>query len=190
MKYPIVAYGDPVLRRKAPSIEPDEYPHIKELVTNMYETMYGARGVGLAAPQIGMSARLFVVDLSPFDDEEPELAGFKKAFINADILEESGSEWSFNEGCLSIPDIREDVSRKPVIRMSYYDQNWKHHEETFKGMAARVIQHEYDHIEGKLFTDKLSPLRKRLIEKKLNDISKGAVDVDYRMKFPDAKKGR
>jgi peptide deformylase len=190
MKYPIIAYGDPVLRRKATSIEPEEYPHIKELVENMFDTMYGARGVGLAAPQVGMSMRLFVVDVSPFDDEEPELKGFKKAFINARILEESGQEWSFNEGCLSIPDIREDVSRKPVVRMSYYDENWKHHEETFKGMAARVIQHEYDHIEGKLFTDKLSPLRKRLIEKRLNDISKGAVDVDYRMKFPDAKKGR
>ncbi|AMR30864.1 peptide deformylase [Mucilaginibacter sp. PAMC 26640] len=190
MKYPIVAYGDPVLRRKATSIEPDEYPHIKELVNNMYETMYGARGVGLAAPQVGMSMRLFVVDCTPFDDDEPELKDFKKAFINASILEESGKEWSFNEGCLSIPDIREDVSRKPEIRISYYDEDWKHHEATFKGMAARVIQHEYDHIEGKLFTDKLSPLRKRLIEKKLNDISKGAIDVDYKMKFPDAKKGR
>ncbi|TWR29835.1 peptide deformylase [Mucilaginibacter pallidiroseus] len=190
MKYPIVAYGDPVLRRKATAIEADEYPHIKELVDNMFETMYGARGVGLAAPQVGMSMRLFVVDATPFDDEEPELKEFKKVFINATILEESGQEWSFNEGCLSIPDIREDVSRKPVIRISYYDADWKHYEETFKGMAARIIQHEYDHIEGKLFTDKLSPLRRRLIEKKLNDISKGAVDVDYRMKFPDAKKGR
>jgi len=190
MKYPIVAYGDPVLRRKATSIEPDEYPHIKQLIENMFDTMYGAHGVGLAAPQVGLSMRLFVIDVSPFDDEDPSLKGFKKAFINATILEETGEEWSFNEGCLSIPDIREDVSRKPVIRISYYDENWKHHEETYKGMAARVIQHEYDHIEGKLFTDKLSPLRKRLIEKKLNDISKGAVDVDYRMKFPDAKKGR
>ncbi|RFZ82720.1 peptide deformylase [Mucilaginibacter terrenus] len=190
MKYPIIAYGDPVLRRKAPAIEPEEYPHIKELVTNMFETMYGAKGVGLAAPQVGMSMRLFVVDATPFDDDEPELKDFKKVFINATILEETGEEWPFNEGCLSIPDIREDVMRKPVIRISYYDENWKHHEETFKGMAARIIQHEYDHIEGKLFTDKLSPLRRRLIEKKLTDISKGAVDVDYRMKFPDAKKGR
>jgi len=190
MKYPIIAYGDPVLRRKATAIEPEEYPHIKELVGNMFETMYGARGVGLAAPQVGLSMRLFVVDASVFDDEEPELKDFKRAFINARILEESGEEWSFNEGCLSIPDIREDVSRKPVVRMSYYDENWKHHEETFSGMAARVIQHEYDHIEGKLFTDKLNPLRKRMIEKKLNNISKGQVDVDYRMKFPDAKKGR
>ncbi|MCO5936728.1 peptide deformylase [Mucilaginibacter sp. RB4R14] len=190
MKYPIIAYGDPVLRKKATSIEPDEYPNIKELVGNMFDTMYGARGVGLAAPQVGMSMRLFVVDVTPFDDEEPALKDFKKVFINATILEETGEEWSFNEGCLSIPDIREDVRRKPSIKISYYDENWKHHEETITGMAARVIQHEYDHIEGKLFTDKLSPLRKRLIEKRLNDISKGSVDVDYRMKFPAAKKGR
>ncbi len=191
MKFPIIAYGDPVLRKKATAIEPAEYPHIKELVADMFETMYGARGVGLAAPQVGLSMRLFVVDASVFDDEEPELAGFKKAFINASILEETGEEWTFNEGCLSIPDIREDVSRKPVVKLSYYDENWKHYEETFKGMAARVIQHEYDHIEGKLFTDKLSPLRRRMLEKRLSDISKGNVSgVEYKMKFPAAKKGR
>lgn len=190
MRFPIIAYGDPVLRKKAPAIEPDEYPHIKLLVENMYETMYAARGVGLAAPQVGLSIRLFVVDAGVFSDEEPELKDFKKAFINATILEETGDEWPFNEGCLSIPDIREDVSRKPVVKLSYYDENWKHYEETFKGMAARIIQHEYDHIEGKLFIDKLSPLRKRLIQKRLNDISKGIVDVEYKMKFPAAKKGR
>ena len=190
MKFPIVAYGDPVLKRKATAIEPDEYPNIKELVANMFETMYAAKGVGLAAPQVGLSMRLFVVDATPFDDEDESLRGFKKTFINATMLDETGEEWKFNEGCLSIPDIREDVSRCPVIRLSYYDEEWKHHEETFKGMAARVIQHEYDHIEGKLFTDKLSPLRKRLIEKKLNDISKGIVDVEYKMKFPAVKKGR
>lgn len=190
MKFPIVAYGDPVLRRKAPAIERDEYPHIKELIDNMYETMYAAKGVGLAAPQIGMSMRLFVVDATPFEEDEPELKDFKQAFINAVILDESGEEWPFNEGCLSIPDIREDVYRKPTIRISYYDADWKHHEATFKGLAARIIQHEYDHIEGKLFTDKLSPLRKRLIQKKLTDISKGEIEVSYKMKFPDAKKGR
>ena len=190
MKYPIIAYGNPVLRKQAPAIEPAEYPHIKELVADMFETMYGARGVGLAAPQIGLSMRLFVIDATPFDDDEPELKDFKKVFINANILEESGEEWSFNEGCLSIPDIREDVSRKSVVRLSYYDENWKHHEQTFSGLAARVIQHEYDHIEGKLFTDKLSPLRKRMLEKKLNDISRGMVDVEYKMKFPAVKKGR
>jgi peptide deformylase len=190
MKYPIVAYGDPVLRRKAPSIEPDEYPHIKELVENMFETMYAAHGVGLAAPQVGLSMRLFVIDCSTFADEEPGLKDFKKAFINACILEETGEEWAFNEGCLSIPEIREDVMRKRTVKISYYDQDWKHYEERFSGLAARVIQHEYDHIEGKLFIDKLNPLRKRLLEKRLTDISKGNVDVEYRMKFPDAKKGR
>ena len=190
MKFPIVAYGDPVLRRRATAIEPDEYPHIKELIDNMFETMYAARGVGLAAPQVGLSMRLFVIDATVFADEEPDLKDFKKVFLNATMLDEDGDEWSFNEGCLSIPDIREDVCRCPVIRLSYYDENWKHHEETFRGMAARIIQHEYDHIEGKLFTDKLSPLRKRLIEKKLNDISKGIVDVEYKMKFPGVKKGR
>ena len=190
MKLPIIAYGDPVLRKKATAIEPAEYPHIKQLVEDMFETMYAARGVGLAAPQVGISMRLFVVDATPFDDDEPELENFKQAFINAQILEETGEEWAFNEGCLSIPDIREDVYRNATIKISYYDEEWHHHEETFKGMAARIIQHEYDHIEGKLFTDKLSPLRKRLIEKKLNDISKGIVDVDYKMKFPAQKKGR
>jgi peptide deformylase len=190
MKFPIIAYGDPVLRRKATSIEPDEYPHIKELVDNLYETMYGAHGVGLAAPQVGLSMRLFVIDATTFADGDPKLKDFKKTFINAVILEETGEEWAFNEGCLSIPDVREDVYRKPVIIISYYDENWKHYEETFSGMAARIIQHEYDHIEGKLFTDKLSPLRKRMLEKKLTDISKGIVDVEYKMKFPAAKKGR
>ncbi|MBB3054548.1 peptide deformylase [Mucilaginibacter gotjawali] len=190
MKFPIIAYGDPVLRRKATAIEPDEYPHIKELIDNMYETMYAAHGVGLAAPQVGLSVRLFVVDASPFAEDDEALTGFKKAFINAQVLEETGDEWPFNEGCLSIPDIREDVYRCRHVRLSYYDENWKHFEETFTGMAARIIQHEYDHIEGKLFTDKLSPLRKRLIEKKLNDISRGIVDVEYKMKFPAVKKGR
>jgi len=190
MKFPIIAYGDPVLRRKATAIEPEEYPHVKELIENMFETMYAAHGVGLAAPQVGLSMRLFVVDASPFADDDETLVGFKKAFINAQVLEETGEEWPFNEGCLSIPDIREDVYRCKHVRLSYYDENWKHYEETFTGMAARIIQHEYDHIEGKLFTDKLSPLRKRLIEKKLNDISKGIVDVEYKMKFPAVKKGR
>jgi peptide deformylase len=190
MKLPIVAYGDPVLRKKATAIQPDEYPHVKELIGNMFETMYAAHGVGLAAPQVGLSMRLFVVDATSFEETEAELKGFKKVFINAEILEEVGEEWPFNEGCLSIPDIREDVYRKKTVKISYYDENWKHFEETFTGMAARVIQHEYDHIEGKLFVDKLSPLRKRLIQKKLNDISKGIVDVEYKMKFPAVKRGR
>ncbi len=189
MKLPIVAYGDPVLKKKAVDID-FEQPDLKQLVDDMFETMYAARGVGLAAPQIGQSVRLFVVDASPFDDEEPELKDFKKAFINARMLEETGEEWPFNEGCLSIPDIREDVYRKPVIRISYDDESGTHHEDTFKGLAARIIQHEYDHIEGKLFIDYLSPLRKRLIGKKLNDISKGIVKAEYKMKFRAAKKGR
>ena len=190
MKLPIIAYGDPVLKKKAVDISPEEYPHLSALVADMYETMYGARGVGLAAPQVGLSIRLFVIDASPFDDDEPELKDFKKVFVNAHILEEEGEEWAFNEGCLSIPDVREDVYRKAKLRISYYDENWHHHEESFSGLAARVIQHEYDHIEGKLFTDKLSPLRKRLIQKKLTDISRGVVKVDYKMKFPAVKKGR
>ncbi|WDF55399.1 peptide deformylase [Mucilaginibacter sp. KACC 22063] len=189
MKLPIVAYGDPVLKKKAIDFEPGE-TDIKKLVEDMFETMYGARGVGLAGPQVGVSKRIFVIDATPFDDDEPELADFKKVFINAQILEETGEEWAFNEGCLSIPDIREDVYRQSHVRIKYLDENWVEHEETYKGLAARVIQHEYDHIEGKLFTDKLSPLRKRLIEKKLNDISRGMVKVDYRMKFPAVKKGR
>lgn len=189
MKLPIVAYGDPVLKKKAIDFEPGE-ADIKKLVEDMFETMYGARGVGLAGPQVGVSKRIFVIDATPFDDDEPELADFKKVFINAQILEETGEEWAFNEGCLSIPDIREDVYRQSHVRIKYLDENWVEHEETYKGLAARVIQHEYDHIEGKLFTDKLSPLRKRLIEKKLNDISRGMVKVDYRMKFPAVKKGR
>jgi peptide deformylase len=190
MKLPIIAYGDPVLKRVATDIEPAEYPHIKQLVADMFETMYGAKGVGLAAPQVGLSMRLFVVDATPFSDDEPQLEGFKKVFINARILTESGEEWPFNEGCLSIPEIREDVYRKSDLTISYYNEDWKHHTESFNGLAARIIQHEYDHIEGKLFTDKLSPLRRRLIEKKLNDISKGNISVDYKMKFPAAKKGR
>jgi peptide deformylase len=190
MKYSIVAYGDPILRRVATAIDPAEYPHIKELVANMFETMYAAHGVGLAAPQVNLSMRLFVVDASPFAEDDESLKDFKKVFINAQVLEEKGEEWPFNEGCLSIPDIREDVQRPKDVRLSYYDEDWKHHEETFTGMAARIIQHEYDHIEGKLFIDKLSPLRRRLITKKLTDISKGIVDVEYKMKFPDAKKGR
>lgn len=189
MKLPIVAYGDPILKKKATDIEKDE-TDLQKLVDDMFETMYAARGVGLAGPQVGISKRIFVIDASPFDDDEPELTDFKKVFINAQILEETGEEWAFNEGCLSIPDVREDVYRCSHVRIRYVDENWVEHEETYKGLAARVIQHEYDHIEGKLFTDKLSPLRKRMIEKKLNDISRGAIKVDYKMKFPAVKKGR
>ena len=183
MIIPIVAYGDPVLKREADEIDKD-YPGLAEFIENMWETMYNAEGVGLAAPQVGKSIRLFTVDCSPFEEDEPSLKNFKKLFINPIILEEEGKEWTFNEGCLSIPSIREDVSRKPKITIEYYDENWELKEETYEGLAARVIQHEYDHIEGILFTDKINPLKKRLINSKLNNISKGNVKVSYRMKFP------
>lgn len=180
MIHPIVAYGDPVLKKKAAEI-PRDYPGLDRLVADMYETMYNARGVGLAAPQIGLSLRLFVTDGAPFEEEE--VKDFRQVFINAKILEEDGEEWKFNEGCLSIPQIREDISRLETIRIRYYDAAWELREETFEGLAARIIQHEYDHIEGVLFVDKLTPLRKRLLKNRLLDISKGNVDADYKMKF-------
>jgi len=182
MILPIVAYGDPVLKRVAEDIEQGD-PALPELIANMFETMDSAHGVGLAAPQVGRGVRLFVVDASPFAEEHPELAGFRRAFINPVILEEDGRPWAFNEGCLSIPGIREDVMRKPEILLEYYDENWELHEERFDGMVARVIQHEYDHIEGILFVERISGLRRRIIRGKLNDIAKGNVDVDYRMRF-------
>jgi peptide deformylase len=187
MIYPIVAYGDPVLKKVAVDISKD-YEGLAEVIENMWETMYAANGIGLAAPQIGKSIRLFVVDATAFEDDEPELADFKKVFINARIVEEDGEKWPFNEGCLSIPKIREDISRHEEIVIEYLDENFKKHKDTFSGMAARIIQHEYDHIDGILFVDHLSPLRKRLLSGKLNDITKGNVDVDYRMKFPVLKK--
>ena len=198
MIYPIVAYGDPVLKKEAEEIEKD-YPELDKLIEDMFETMYAASGVGLAAPQIGKSIRLFIVDGSPFaeDDEEGEedpkaegMENFKKVFINPIIEEEHGEEWGFNEGCLSIPKIREEVFRKERVVISYYDENWELKEETDEGYASRIIQHEYDHVDGILFTDHLSPLKKRLLTKKLQNISKGDVTVDYRMKFPLKKKGR
>ncbi|WP_431161249.1 peptide deformylase [Flagellimonas beolgyonensis] len=196
MILPIVAYGDPVLRKVAKDIGTD-YPKLNELLENMWDTMYNAHGVGLAAPQVGLPIRVFVVDTTPFSDDEDlteaeqkALNGFKKVFINAKIEEETGKEWEFNEGCLSIPDIREDVKRKPEITISYVDEHFKPHKETYDGLLARVIQHEYDHIEGVLFTDKLSSLKKRLLKSRLEKISKGKIDVDYRMRFPNVKKGR
>ncbi|MBZ0325984.1 MAG: peptide deformylase [Altibacter sp.] len=196
MILPIVAYGDPVLRKKGKEITA-EYPKLDTLLENMFDTMYGARGIGLAAPQIGESIRLFIVDATPFEDDEDlteaeqeYVSTFKKVFINAKILEEEGDEWAFNEGCLSIPEINEDVFRKPKIRMEYFDEQFKKHTDTFEGIVARIIQHEYDHIEGILFTDKLSVLKKRLIKGKLANISKGKIEVNYRMRFPLAKKKR
>jgi len=187
MKLPIIAYGDPILRQKTKEID-STYPNLNILIENMFETMYAASGVGIAAPQIGEPIRLFVIDASPYEEDEPYLKDFKKVFINAEILEESGENWLSNEGCLSIPDIREDIARHPTITINYFDENWEEHEETYSGLAARIIQHEYDHIEGKLFTDKLSPLRKALIKSKLDAITKGRVDVDYKMKFPNLKR--
>jgi len=181
MIYPIIAYGDPVLKKKAQEID-KKYPKLKELIDDMFETMYDSSGVGLAAPQIGLSIRLFVIDGAPF--EEDPVKDFKEVFINAVIKEETGDLWKFNEGCLSIPSVREDVQRKPEVYIEYYDANWKLQKKTFDGMAARIIQHEYDHIEGILFTDRISPLRQRLIKNKLANISQGIVDVDYKMKFP------
>lgn len=196
MILPIVAYGDPVLRKKGKAIDKD-YPNLDTLLENMYETMYGAYGVGLAAPQIGLPIRIFLVDASPFAEDEtlsPEdqaqLKDFKRTFINAEILEEEGDEWAFNEGCLSIPNVREDVFRKPKIKIQYQDEQFNTHVEEFDGLVARIIQHEYDHIEGVLFTDKISNFKKRLIKGKLTNISKGKINIDYRMRFPDAKKKR
>jgi len=194
MILPIIAYGDAVLRKKGEPLTKD-YPNLDELIENMYETMYAASGIGLAAPQIGLAIRLFLVDATPFAEDEEmtleereEFKDFKRVFINAEMLEEEGDEWVFNEGCLSIPEIREDVFRKPVIKIKYQDENFETHIGTFNGIIARIIQHEYDHIEGILFTDKLSLLKKRLIKSKLNNISKGKVDVDYKMRFPNLKK--
>lgn len=194
MILPIVAYGDPVLRKMGVDID-KEYPNLNELIENMKETMINARGVGLAAPQIGKAIRLFIVDTSPFgedddlnDKEREYLGSFKKVFINAKILKEDGDEWAFNEGCLSIPGITEDVFRQEKITIEYFDENFEKHTEVIDGMAARVIQHEYDHIEGVLFIDKIASLTKRLIKKKLENISKGLVNTDYKMKFPLLKK--
>lgn len=198
MILPIVAYGDPVLRKVGENIDKD-YPSLNELINNMYDTMHNAMGVGLAAPQIGKAIRLFIIETKPFaergdDDEEDEeftaeerkqLEDFKRVFINAKIISEEGKEWAFNEGCLSIPKIREDVLRKPKVHIQYYDENFKYYDETYEGLIARVIQHEYDHIEGKLFTDRVSPLRRRLLQGKLNDISKGKVSIGYKMRFPN-----
>ncbi len=202
MILPIVAYGTPVLRKKAEDITP-EYPGLTKLIADMFETMYGARGVGLAAPQIGKGIRLFIVDCAPFaePDEEaeegetngevdPELANFKKVFINPVIIEETGTEWGFTEGCLSIPDIREEVKRKPDVVIEYLDENFQPQRGEYKGFAARVIQHEYDHIEGILFTDKINPLKRNLLRGRLSDITKGRVDVSYKMKFPQVSKAR
>lgn len=181
MIYPIIMYGDPVLRQKAREIE--KGTDVKQLIEDMFETMHNANGIGLAAPQIGKSIRLFVVDGTILDDE-PNMVDFRKVFINPILLEENGSPWEYEEGCLSIPNIREKISRLEKVRMRYYDADWNLVEEQYDGLKARVIQHEYDHIEGKMFVDYLTPLRKRLLKGRLADISKGKVDTEYRIMAP------
>lgn len=189
MILPIRAFGDPVLRKVGKDIDKD-YPQLQELIDNMFETMYSANGIGLAAPQIGLDIRLFVVDVTPLAEDEDyadisdELSTFRKVFINAQILDETGEEWKFNEGCLSIPDVREDVKRKETITIEYFDENFVKHKETYSDIRARVIQHEYDHIDGILFTDHLSALKKKLVKGKLQKISNGDISVSYKMRFP------
>lgn len=182
MVYPIVVYGSPVLRQVAKEINRN-FPELEQLIADMFETMYESDGMGLAAPQIGKSVRLFIMDLTPLEEEDASLKDFKKVFINAKIVEYKGDIWTMNEGCLSFPLLREDVERKDKIRIQYYDENWKYHDEQFEGYQARVIQHEYDHINGVLFIDLIPPLRKKLIKGKLNDITKCKVDVNYQIKL-------
>ncbi|HAF28732.1 MAG TPA: peptide deformylase [Bacteroidales bacterium] len=183
MIYPIVVYGSPVLRKVAQEIDKD-YPLLKDFIDDMWETMYVSDGLGLAAPQVGKSIRLFVIDGAPLEEDDPNLKDFKKVFINAKIIEKSSEEITINEGCLSIPLLREEVIRPEKVRLEYYDENFNFHDEWFEGMAARVIQHEYDHTEGIMFTDKVAPLKKRLLKGKLLAISKGKFKVDYKTKLP------
>lgn len=181
MIFPIVLYGDPVLKKKAKEVAHGD-ESVKEFVDNLFETMYAAQGVGLASPQVGISLRVFIVDSTPMEDNEEE--ALKQAFINPEMILEEGDEWPFEEGCLSIPGVREDVMRKSKIRIKYFDENWEQHEEDFDGIRARIIQHEYDHIEGILFTDYISSFKKRLLKGKLTNISKGKTDAEYRIKIP------
>ncbi len=182
MIYPIVLYGDPILKKRGEDVTPGSID-AKQLSEDMFETMYQANGIGLAAPQIGLSLRMFVVDSSPIDEEEGR-EGFKRVFINPEVVESSGDAWNFEEGCLSIPGIRADVQRPPVVTIRYQDEHWQEHEETLDGMAARIVLHEYDHVEGVLFTDRINGLKRRLLKGKLNSISKGQAKADYKVKVP------
>ena len=186
MTYPIVIYGHPMLRKIAVEINKD-YPGLDQLIEDLFETMYHSEGMGLAAPQIGKSIRIFVIDGTPVAEDEPSLAGFKKAFVNANISERCGDMQPMNEGCLSIPGLREEVMRESHIRISYYDESWQYHDEVFDGYKARIIQHEYDHLEGILFTDKVSPLKRRLLKGKFTAISKGLFEADYKTILPGQK---
>lgn len=183
MMLPIYAYGSSVLRKVTKDIE-KSYKGLDQLINDMFETMNVSDGVGLAAPQIGKSIRLFVVDASPLAEDDQELENFRKVFINAHIISQEGEEWEFNEGCLSIPGIREDVKRQPVIHIQYYDENFIFHDKRFNGTKGRIIQHEYDHLDGIMFTDKVAAIRKRFLKNKLATISKGKIDIAYKMKFP------
>lgn len=189
MFLPIVAYGHPTLKKMSKDIDKD-YPGLAELIDNMWESMYESNGVGLAAPQINLNIRLFIIDSNPFKEAYPEAEVQKKVIINAHIIEEEGEEWSFQEGCLSVPDIHEEVMRMPRIHIQYYDENWQFHDEWIDGIVARIMQHEYDHIDGKIFIERLSSMRKILLKRKLADITAGNVETDYRMIFPKLKKAR
>lgn len=183
MVYPIVVYGHTVLRKVAEDIDKN-YPELDRLIDDLFETLYKAEGIGLAAPQIGKSIRVFVIDANPIADDEPELAGFRKVFINAHITEKWGDLKLMTEGCLSIPNLREEINREFHIRITYFDETWQFHDEVYEGYKARIIQHEYDHLDGILFTDKVSPLKKRLLKGKLAAISKGKFEVDYKTILP------
>jgi peptide deformylase len=187
MILPIVAYGHPNLRKISVDITP-EYPGLQQLIADMWETMYYSVGVGLAAPQINKQIRLFVIDGNPYIKQYPEAEGFKKVFINARIVEKKGEEWAYNEGCLSIPDIHEDVFRPEEVHLTYYDEEFNFHDEWFSGINARVIQHEYDHLDGILFVDKIHSLRRIMLKRKLLDITKGDIEVGYKMIFPPKKR--
>lgn len=183
MILPIYVYGHPILRKVAVDIDKD-YEGLDKLLKDMWQTMYETDGVGLAAPQIGKSIRLFVIDAEPFEEFDPKTKGFKRTFINAQIVERGGEKWTMQEGCLSIPNVHEDIDREDFIRIKYYDENWELHEEEYDGYRARVIQHEYDHLEGKMFIDHVSPIRKRLLKSKLSAISTGKARCAYRTISP------
>ncbi len=186
MVLPVYVYGMSVLRKIAPDI-PEDYEGLNQFIEDLFDTMHASDGVGLAAPQVGKSLRIFVVDTNPMaeNNDEPGLKDFRKVFINPYIVEQWGDPWSFEEGCLSLPNIREEVSRTESIRIEYYDENWNFHDEEYDGIRARVIQHEYDHLDGKLFTDKISPIRRKLLVPRLKAMSRGRVDCDYKIVFPN-----
>lgn len=186
MVYPIVIYGHPILRKVAEDIGKD-YPFLQQLISDLFETMYKSEGMGLAAPQIGKSVRIFVIDGKPLGEDEPDLADFKRVFINAHIVGKYGDLKPMNEGCLSIPNLREEVNRESHVHLTYYDENWEFHDDVFDGYRARIVQHEYDHLDGILFTDKVGPLRKRLLKSKLAAISKGKFEADYKTILPGQK---